>query len=329
MEGTDTDKVKYYSIDEGAARRSKEMMSFFDYREGSATEEYRKQVDQAVQIAVAQKEKVDPVYHEKIDTLLDTYARKLAENMNHQFAIDARVPSILIAGGANFPVRKKEKQNAAGAKNREKWRQIQGILDKIRGTGTSGIRSDHPRALEQLKKKLEHLEQSQKLMKDVNAYYRKNKSLEGCTLLSAEQTEKIRASMEQLWHPEPKPFPSYVLSNNGAEIRRIRSRIQELERYAENEFRGWEFAGGRAVANQEENRLQLFFEEKPSAEQRHELRRSGFQWAPRTGAWQRLLNDNAISAAGRLPFLMPLSGKTVRQLQPGAGRTPGNRENSR
>lgn len=52
------------------------------------------------------------MYHEKIDSLLDTYARKLAANMNKGYEIDARVPSILIAGGSNFPTRKKEKQNA-------------------------------------------------------------------------------------------------------------------------------------------------------------------------------------------------------------------------
>ena len=49
------------------------------------------------------------MYHEKIDSLLDTYARKLAANMNKGYEIDARVPSILIAGGSNFPTRKKEK----------------------------------------------------------------------------------------------------------------------------------------------------------------------------------------------------------------------------
>ena len=43
------------------------------------------------------------MYHEKIDSLLDTYARKLAANMNKGYEIDARVPSILIAGGSNFP----------------------------------------------------------------------------------------------------------------------------------------------------------------------------------------------------------------------------------
>ena len=60
----------------------KEMNSFSDYKEGSATAEYRAMVDKAVAIAEQQKSRVDPMYHEKIDHLLDTYARKLAENMN-------------------------------------------------------------------------------------------------------------------------------------------------------------------------------------------------------------------------------------------------------
>lgn len=37
---------KYYEINEAAARRSKEMMSFDDYREGSATSAYRQEAEQ-------------------------------------------------------------------------------------------------------------------------------------------------------------------------------------------------------------------------------------------------------------------------------------------
>ncbi len=88
------------------------------------------------------------MYHEKIDHLLDTYARKLAENMNQGFAIDARVPSVLIAGPSNFPVGKKEKQNRARDSNMEEWRHIQGLLDKIRSTGMGGISADDPAAIE-------------------------------------------------------------------------------------------------------------------------------------------------------------------------------------
>ena len=114
--------IKYYPINETAARRAKEMNSFSDYREGSATAEYRAMVDKAAAVAEHQKARVDPMYHEKIDHLLDTYARKLAENMNQGFAIDARVPSVMIAGPANFPVRQKEKQNRARDGNMEEWR---------------------------------------------------------------------------------------------------------------------------------------------------------------------------------------------------------------
>ena len=108
------------------------------------------------------------MYHEKIDSLLDTYARKLAANMNHGYEIDARVPSILIAGGSNFPVRQKEKQNAARDSNMQEWQYIQGLLDKIRSTGMGGIRQDDPQAIPKLQKKLAGLEKAQETMKAVN-----------------------------------------------------------------------------------------------------------------------------------------------------------------
>lgn len=43
--------INYYPINEGAARRAKEMNSFSDYKEGSATAEYRAMVDKAAAIA--------------------------------------------------------------------------------------------------------------------------------------------------------------------------------------------------------------------------------------------------------------------------------------
>ena len=158
---------------------------------------YRAEVDAAEQLAEEQKQKVDPMYHEKIDRLLDTYARKLAENRNNRYRIDARVPSILVAGGSNFPTRKKEKQNAARDRNMEEWREIQQLLDKIRGVGTGGISADDPDAVRKLKEKLERLKQEQEYMKAVKAYYRKHKTLDGCPNLSWEQIEKLKASMSR------------------------------------------------------------------------------------------------------------------------------------
>ena len=191
-------KTIYYTINESAARRANDMNSFSDYKPGSATAEYRQMVDKAVEIGERQKKRVDPMYHEKIDSLVDTYARKLAENMNSSFAIEARVPSILIAGGSNFPVRKKEKQNAARDRNMEDWNEIH---------------------------------------------------------------------------------------------------------------------GGKVEANREDNRLQIYFEEKPDEKTRETLKENGFRWSPKAGAWQRQLNDNAIYAADRIKCIQPLSGKSPVEIQ--------------
>ena len=205
----------------------------------------------------------------------------------------------------------------------EEWRQVQGILDKIKSTGTGGIRADNPHAVEQLEKKLERLEQSQQTMKEVNAYYRKHQTL------GTMEIEKLKVSMEQPWHLGDKPFHSATLSNNSAEIRRIKARIAELKQYAEVGFQGWEFAKGKAVANQEMNRLQLFFEEKPSAQERQILRQNGFKWAPSVSAWQRQLNHQAILAAGRIDFIRPISGEHPRDLQPKVKQNPGRDETVR
>lgn len=309
-------EATYYEINEQAAKRAKEQNSFSDYEMGSATKEYRQSVDRAVELAKVQKGKVDRCFHGKIDSLVDVYAKKLAENMNNRFYIDARVPSVMIAGGSNFPVQKKEKQNAARDKNMAEWQEVQGLLDKIKSTGMGGISSDRPDAVERLEEKLKKQETLQKKMRDVNAYYRKHQTVEGCELLTEKEVYAITEALKSAWNP--KPYPSYMLSNNSAEIRRLRSRIEEIRQNQEMGFRGWEFAGGEAVASKEYNRLQLFFVEKPDAEQRSILRKSGFKWAPSVAAWQRQLNRNAIYAAGQIPFIQPLDGKTPMELQPRA-----------
>ncbi len=317
---------KYYPINEEAAKRAKDMNSFSDYQPGSATTSYRAMVDEAYAAAERQKARVDPMYHDKIDALVDRYARKLAENLNERNVIDARVPSILISGGGNFPVTKKHKQNAARDRNYGEYAEISKLLDKIRSVGMGGISADDDLAVEKLTKKLEGLESQQTTMKAVNAYFRKHKTLDGCPELTPEQAEKLKADMAQSWHlDKSKPYPAYLLSNNNANIRRVRQRIEELR--SRSEFAGWTFPGGEAKINEAENRLQLIFEEKPDANQRQELKSNGFKWAPSQGAWQRQLNQNAIRAAARIDFLRPEDGTSPYQLQPFVKRE--NKEMSR
>ena len=76
-------------------------------------------------------------------------------------------------------------------------------------------------------------------MKEVNAYYRKHGTLDGCALLSPDQIERLKSDMAASWRSSPKPFESYQLTNNNAEIRRVKARIEELSKRAEQTFSGW------------------------------------------------------------------------------------------
>lgn len=134
-------------------------------------------------------------------------------------------------------------------------------------------------------------------MKAVNAYYRKNKTLEGCPQLETVSIERLTASMETF---DRQPYPAWALSNNNANIHRVRERIAVLEKEAERAAEGpAEIAGEGYTVRENSNigRVQIVFDGKPSAEIRELLKANGFRWAPSEGAWQRLLNDHGRSAA--------------------------------
>ena len=180
------------------------------------------------------------------------------------------------------------------------------------------ISSDDPNAIQKLQDKLEMCEKSQKYMKEVNAYYRKNGTCEGFPGMEAARAARLDESVRQAYSWDKQPFPSYALTNNSAEIRRLKQRSEKLTVNQEVGFVGWTFDGGEVVANSEENRLQILFDEKPDEQKRSALKGNGFKWSPSQGAWQRQLNDNAIYAASRMEFLRPESGESPVKLQPKA-----------
>lgn len=284
---------KYYEINEAAARRANEMISFDDYRDGSATATYQREVEQIYQLAEKVAER-RPDAAEKAEKLADQYAKLLADYYNTNFRIDQMCPSIMIAGPANFPVRKKEKQNQAWNRNREKYERCKAIESKLGNLlyGRGIITAGDPEAVEKLKNKLANLEKAQETMKAVNAFYRKHKTLDGCPNLSWEQIEKLKSSMNDSWRNDPRPFESYQLTNNNAEIRRVKERIKKLEVAKSQPADRKEYDGFSVEEDPEAMRIKLIFEEKPSAEVRDVLKKNGFRWSPRANAWQTQLTNN-------------------------------------
>lgn len=295
--------MKYYEIDETAARRGRELWSFSEYKNGSKTSEYRAQVDEVYKIV----DELPDALKEKGAAMAERYARRLAEWYNKQFRIEAMCPSVMISGGSNFPVRKKEKQNAAQDNHYQLYDKIQQIPERIKrlARGSNIIKSGDADALEQLQKKAEKAEELQAEMKAVNAYYRKNKTLKGYKDYTDEKAAKLdEAIKESMWGV---PFPPYELTNNNAKIRNTKARIAELERLKESakdtEEQTDEYSTDlfRVVENTEIMRLQLFFDEKPDADTRAVLKKNGFRFAPsQNNAWQRQLNENGKYALKRV-----------------------------
>ncbi len=180
----------------------------------------------------------------------------------------------------------------------------------------TAISSDDPEAIAKLTEKLELLKASQELMKAVNAHYRKNGTCHGMEGLSEEQAEELDQDVKNSPSWVNVPFPTYSLSLNNKEIHRVQDRIKKLTEAKELGYTGWAFEGGRVEANQDKNRLQIFFDEIPPEEVRKELKGWGFRWARSEGAWQRQLTDNAIYAASRIKAIQPIDGTDPVKIQP-------------
>ena len=291
----------YYPIDESLAKRAHEAMSFREYQTGSTTADYKIAVDEATGIAERQKSLVSEFYHEKIDNLLDSFSRRLADWYNANNRNRASCPSIMVAGGSNFPVHKKEKQNARGRTLMAEYDDIVGILDKIKSVGTGPVDLADPHAKEILEDKLKKLKETQEMEKAINAWYRKKKTCIGCPGIKPDLAEKVQKSFEAVRSRSlyDIPFPAYELTSIREKIKRTQKRLDELvARQGMNQADLEEaFDGGKIVRNIALDRLQIIFDEKPDESQRNMLKASGFRWAPSQGAWQRKLTENAMHYA--------------------------------
>lgn len=290
----------YYEIDEKMARVAHEMNSMREYRPCEKTNEYRAMVDKAAALA-AEQIALRPEYRDEINDILDRYSHKLAVWFNEMSRVDAMCPSILVSGGSNFPVAKKERQNARRETMQNKWKEIERLLHRMETIGTGGIKSSDEKAIYKLQKSLEAAQDLQEHMKAVNAYYRKHKTLDGCEIV----TEDERKSIENFFAMYPnvknlKPYEIFELTNNNAKIHRLEDRIKEIQAIkdagsSETEVAGYE--GLKVVENTDTMRIQLIFDGKPDPDVRCILKSNGFRWAPSQGAWQRQLNRNGKAAA--------------------------------
>jgi len=179
---------------------------------------------------------------------------------------------------------------------------------RAEAVGRGGISSDDPSAVAKLEAKLSKLEERRERMKGLNAAWRKAgkpapdaaeawEPVREATGIAAEDLQRVRLEMARFGALRDTPYPAYSLRNLGAEIRRVRSRIDELRDASAAESREEDHGAFTLVEDTEANRVRLVFEDKPSEDVRALLKRSGFRWSRYEGAWQRQLNAAGRAAA--------------------------------
>lgn len=278
------------------------MMSMRDYEKGSKTNEYRRYVDKAYDLA-DQVVKERPLQAERVYSMAARYSRRMAEYFNRDSSIGCMCPSILVSGGGNFPVKKKEKQVQAWDKNHQFYQETQKILEKIKSVlyGKDVIKSGDQDAIERLEEKLENLKDMQERMKAANKAIRmKDVKKADEELMNMGYSEDQIKNLREPDFCGRVGYPSYMLQNNNANIHRIEGRLNQLQVAKEKGTQETEYKLFKVVENTEIMRLQILFDGKPEPEVRDILKKNGFRWSPKNSCWQRQLTNNARYSLDRV-----------------------------
>jgi len=198
------------------------------------------------------------------------------------------------------------------------------LAHAAQAVGSGGVSSDDPDALAKLRAQLADLESARDSEKRWNAEVRKIAKRERSSLgrdltqsdherivMSSSMPEDIKARLASYarafaWLPQ-------FGTNTAANVRRIESRIRELEQRATTPERA-SVSGATpdGVAwilrdNKGANRTQILFTGQPEKPVREALKARGFRWAPSEGAWQRQLSNGAWYAATQALGYVPPS----------------------
>ena len=164
--------------------------------------------------------------------------------------------------------------------------------------GTGGVSGDDPDALDKLSAKLADLAERQRMMKAANGVLRKH--VDPAERLAAVLAIGFGAEeAKRIVTPDfcGRVGFSYSLQNNNANMRRIKQRIETLQRVRAMDTTEKQGAFYVYREDADKNRLMFLFEGKPSAEVRTILKRHGFRWSPTRSAWVRQMTGNGRFAA--------------------------------
>lgn len=232
-----------------------------------------------------------PEQKELLLSEMDQYKQNFLRGTLAILHVKSRCASPMITGPANFPVARNEKNN------RVLMKRIDDFLEWDQKAKSSiekkilALRPDeekHNEALENLKKELIY-------------FHAHNFPVHAAGMIQRKANRgDIELAKEALNFVKTLPGKPLFSSRNKV------WKILELDQsvFDEQKKTGvielFPFDGGNVLNNYDEERIQIFFEDIPSAETRSRLKSSGWKWSPKHKAWQRKNTPNAISSVKTL-----------------------------
>lgn len=244
---------------------------------------------------------------EDFPAISERYIRKYTELLRIWLGSESNCASSAVTGPARFPVAKMEKRRRWADNHNQRFRQWR---EKAKTAILKGLKPKITPAteLEAARKKLLEREAKQELMKTANAIIRRYKN---AAQRPAELETELRAAgvseagISYIFNARENPrtrFETWELSNNNAEIRRLRERIADMEFKAAKAAEPQEklYNGFKVVWNYEIDRVQIVFDEKPNADILRLLKKRGYNYSPTNRAHQRKLTGNGMFTTKQL-----------------------------
>ncbi len=236
---------------------------------------------------------------DKIDEEFEHFRSGLKQRYLAYCSSHSRCMSAFIVGPARFPSARMQKYSG-WADN--KMREISSFIERAEKSikrryykdPKAPIKSSDPDAVERLEAKIASYREWQETMKAANAIIRKAKGDEEkarAGLLKMGISEQNAAQMLTPDYCGRIGFPSWQLSNNLAEIKRLESRLVKVKKAQETAPEEIETKSGIRIEKcPQDNRIRIHFPGKPEEEIRTLLKTYGFRWSPRLGVWQAFIN---------------------------------------
>lgn len=240
------------------------------------------------------------------------YAGGYAGHYRNALQAASRTMSSMIAGPANFPVERNRKKMETERRRYDdlhgyRERALRAIRKKL-APETVAIMAGQDNAVELLQKKAADLQTKQDTMKQANAHIRKavsyNRDTREATFNEGHSLESLKEKLSAIGlgeHAEKliKPdfagrigFPEYELTNNNANLKRIKGRIESVSKMKAGPAVEKTYSGGVTVEESPDDaRIRIKFPGKPERSKIEELKKNGFRWSPSASAWQRQLNN--------------------------------------